>query len=73
MSIDITYIAVAAVAMLLGLYVGLKLGRHFGRNHVLRVGLAVKNPEMWELLHYLIIDDAVKESETKSYRRRPPN
>jgi membrane protein DedA with SNARE-associated domain len=56
MTIDISYILTAIVALLIGTFVGYRWGRHAGESHFFRAGLAVKNPEMWDLLHLLVVD-----------------
>ena len=61
MSIDITYIIVAFTFLLVGFVLGKIWGRHRGHMDVLHIGLEVKNPEMWELLHYLVVEKREKQ------------
>ena len=70
LTVDLTYILVAVLGLLTGVYTGFKLGRHVGHSQALRVGLTVKNPEMWELLHYLVVDHDTREAETKTKTHR---
>lgn len=66
LSIDLAHILVSLLSLFTGAYFGFRLGRHIGHNHVLKCGLAVKNPELWELLHFLVIDQ-----EEKSVTKKP--
>ena len=68
MAIDITYIVLAVCMLAMGVYVGFRLGRHVGHSQALRVGLTVKNPEMWELLHYLVVDQDAREEAPRTQR-----
>ena len=74
-AVDITYIITALVGLGLGLYIGRRLGLSRGRMEVFRIGLEVKNPEMWELLHFLVVEDREQETaalERKTGSRRRP-
>jgi hypothetical protein len=70
LTVDATYILVAVLSLLTGVYAGFRLGRHVGHSQALRVGLTVKNPEMWELLHYLVVDQDARETKTKTQHRQ---
>lgn len=56
MTIDISYIITAIVCLLLGAIAGYRWGKHAGESHFFRAGLMVRNPEMWDLLHLLVVD-----------------
>jgi hypothetical protein len=68
MSIDIAYIVTALLSLVLGFFVGKLWGRHRGHMDVMKIGLEVKNPEMWELLHFLVVEE--KEKETAAIERK---
>lgn len=68
MTIDIAYIITSLLSVLLGFVLGTKWGRHRGHMDVMKIGLEVKNPEMWELLHFLVVEE--KEKETVALERK---
>ena len=71
-SVDLTYIIVFVVATLLGFILGKIWGRHRGHMEVLHIGLEVKNPEMWELLHFLVVDknEKARAKQTEALERK---
>jgi hypothetical protein len=57
MSIDLPYLLVGLGCLLGGLWLGLLIGRRLGLLQLFTTATKVKNPEMWELLHYYVVDD----------------
>lgn len=75
MHIDISYLAVALVCLILGFLLGRRYGHQAGQHLLMKASLAVKNPEMWELLHFLVVDEREKkrgEAKNKPTPRRAP-
>jgi len=72
--IDVTYLVIAIAFLALGFLVGRRIGFQQGNSHLMKIGLSVKNPEMWELLHYLVVDEAetqkIKKTEEAVTRKR---
>lgn len=65
MHIHVTYLVIAVVFFLSGFLLGRRYGIHIGRAALMRSGLGAKNPELWELLHFLVVDEE-KERERRS-------
>ena len=66
MQIELLSIVSACLFLLLGLWLGFLVGRKVGQLRLFSTAMRVKNPEMWELLHFYVVD----QTPTEKVRRR---
>lgn len=70
MQIDLIQILIAILGLLVGAALGYFVGKLRGRLAILTTALQVKNPELWELLHFYVVDEA--QTDRISRRRSRP-
>jgi hypothetical protein len=57
MSIDVTYIVVSVVALLIGAYIGFKIGRTVEKHKMMRKMALTVDGEIHQAMHYLVADE----------------
>lgn len=70
MQIELTQLLTAVFGLLVGITCGYVLGKLRGRLSILTTALQVKNPELWELLHYYVVDEAQTDRITRRRSRQ---
>lgn len=67
MQIDAIYIAIFAAGLLVGLVLGWVIAAGHYRTAWFRRALLAKNPELWDLVHFVLRDE--EEEKTGKHRR----
>lgn len=63
MNIDLIYVLIAFVCLLIGFVAGWFLGRRFHELNRMKRVMRAKNPELWDLEHYVAVDEDVERRE----------
>lgn len=63
--IEITYLIIALISLIVGFSIGWIVGKKIHELNRMKRVLRAKNPELWDLEHYVVVDE-----DTKKYQKR---